>query len=138
MQLHSRQKYRWRLNGIRRRRKRRWFICGWVNHNYYIKQLLRNYIPHTMHLNVNYDYVRNYMLSRRQFMICGTSTIVRESASCYFVSYVVLYVLTCITMNKYPCVVLRAIVDFPKIINCRRSIVVSQTRSQIGAEHELN
>ena len=25
-----------------------------------------------MHLNVNNDYVRNYMLSLRQFMICGT------------------------------------------------------------------
>ena len=36
-------------------------------------------------------------------MIYGTSTIARESASCYFVSYVVLFVLTCINRNKYPC-----------------------------------
>ena len=57
-----------------------------------------------------------------------------ESASCYFLSYVVLFVLT-----KYPRVVLGAIVDFPKIMNCRRSIVVSHMRhSQIGAGHELN
>ena len=80
-----------------------------------------------MHLNVNYDYVRNYMFSCRQFNIYGTSTIARESASCYFLSYVVLFVLT-----KYLwVVVLGAIVDFAKI-------VVSHTRSQISAEHELN
>ena len=68
-----------------------------------------------MHLNVNYDRVRNCRLSCRQFMICGTSTIVRESTSCYFV---VLFVSTRITMIKYPCVVPHAIVDFPKIVNC--------------------
>ena len=71
-------------------------------------------------------------------MFYGTTTIARESASRYFVSYVVLFVLTCINMNKYPCVVLSAIVDFPKIVNCRRIIIVSHTRSQIGPEHELN